>query len=83
MKLANATRKLMRNPTFSNGMVVLGAFRTGAEPESAEQVDRLGAHVMMLENIYRDPLNAPLLPSLAEIGEAKDRERYWRKTVSV
>ena len=38
---------------------------------------------MMLENIYRDPLNAPLLPSLAEIGEAKDRERYWRKTVSV
>jgi hypothetical protein len=83
MKLANATRKLMRNPTFSNSMVLLGAFRTGVEPESAEQVDRLGDHVTMLERIYRDPLNAPLLPSLAEIGEAEDWERYWRKTVSV
>jgi hypothetical protein len=62
--------------------VLRAEFRTGFEPKSARQVERLGAHVTMLERLYKDPLNAPLLPGSEEIGEAEDWERYWRKVGS-
>jgi hypothetical protein len=82
MKVASATRKLMRNPTFSNSMTLFGEFRTGAEPGSPDQEKRLGSHVLMLERIYTDPLYAPLLPSLEENGEGANWERYWRKSAA-
>jgi hypothetical protein len=79
MKLASATKKLMRDPTFSNSIALLGEFKTGVEPGSPYQEKRLADHVIMLERIYNDPLNAPLLPSLEEIGEATNWRRYWCK----
>lgn len=41
-----------------------------SEPDlDAEQEDRLGAHAIVLERIYRNPRNAPTLPELDDIGE--------------
>lgn len=46
----------------------------------APNIERRHAdHVLMLERIYMDPVNAPLLPSPEGFGEAFDWERRWRK----
>ena len=46
------------------------------EPElSSEQEDRLGAHSIMLNRIYADPVDAPSLPELEAINEGL----AWRR----
>lgn len=42
---------------------------------SPEQEERLGAHTIMLERIYINPVDAPFLPELEGIGEG----RAWRR----
>ena len=79
MKVANATKNLIRTPTFINSVKLLGEFKTRIEAGSLAQEQRISQHLIMLERIYTNPLDAPLLPSLEKIGEAADWERYWRK----
>lgn len=57
---------------FNDYLRLISPHRLDEPDIDSDAEDRLGAHWIVLTRIYEDPINAPTLPELDEIGEGQD-----------